>query len=182
MLDNLNIATPLAGNANFHAIMQVIREELALIDPARMLIYLFDTVDEALLDLLAEQFDMLGFNGWVLAETTEQKRELLKSSYNLHAIKGTPGGIEEGAKRLGFLDLVIEENTGAPVDALNPWAYFKVRYVLDINRSLPENAAGLLAGLINKYKGVGDILADFTFDLVPIEFLELPEIVIVEIT
>lgn len=163
MLDNLQIATPLANNENFHYIMQVIREELAMIDPKKFLIYLFDVVDASLLDSLAEQFDMLGYNGWVLAQNETQKRELLKSAFALHAIKGTPGGIEEVVARLGFPGIVVKENTGAPVDAINPWAYFTVQYVLPNERGLDQVEITNLLGLINAYKGAGDILGDFSF-------------------
>lgn len=181
MLDNLHIATPLAGNENFHAIIQVIREELERIDPAKHLVYLFDTVDASLLDLLAEQFDMLGFNGWILADTDAQKRELLKSSFYLHSIKGTPGGIEEVVTRLGFEGIIINENTGAPEGAENPWSYFTVTYVLPKDRAILANTSNQLVGLINKYKGAGDILADFNFALRPRENVGVVDRVILNV-
>lgn len=181
MLDNIQIATPLSGNENFHYIVQTVREELERIDPKRLLIYLFDTVDDVLLDNLAEQFDMLGTNGWILADTTEQKRELLKSAYVLHAVKGTPGGIREVAKRLGFQDIIISENSGAPEGAANPWAYFTVDYVLTDDRSLPENSVKALAGLIDRYKNARSILADFNFEANPIDVINLLDVVTVEI-
>lgn len=184
MPSEYNLATPLDANPNMQAFIQVVREELALIDFTRLFVYLFDTVDESLLDILAEQFDMLGYNGWVLAETPEQKRELLKSAFELHAIKGTPGGIREAVKRLGFQDIVIEENyeAGAPVGAPHPWAYFKVTYVLSDTRSLTANDSLHLVSFINSYKNVRSIMADFAFEQVTVEAMELPEIVTVEIT
>lgn len=175
MLDNLQIATPLANNSNYHAMIQVIREELAMIEPAKLLIYLFDTVDASLLDLLAEQFDMLGYNGWVLAQNETQKRELLKSAFALHAIKGTPGGIEEVINRLGFPGIVIEENTGAPMGATNPWSYFTVQYQLPDDRGINASEITNLIGLINTYKGAGDILGNFSFGLNKAEVLTLHE-------
>lgn len=163
MPDNHNLATPLNGNLNMQAYIEVLREELERIDPTKLFIFLFDTVDESLLDLLAEQFDMLGFNGWVLAETVEQKRELLKASFQLHSMKGTPAGIREVVRRLGFQDLIINERTGAPVDALNPWAYFTVQYVLSNSRTISEADAANLIGIIDKYKNARSVMADFSF-------------------
>ena len=170
-----NLATPLAGNVNMQAFIEVLQEELAAIDPTKLFIYLFDTVDESLLDRLAEQFDMLGFNGWVLAETVEQKRELLKASFELHSMKGTPAGIREVVRRLGFQDLIINERTGAPLEAINPWAYFTVQYVLSNSRTISTSDAANLIGLIDKYKNARSVLADFSFAIRQYEVLRVHE-------
>lgn len=143
--------------------VQVVREELARIDPAKFLVYLFDVVDEVFLDLLAEQFDMLGYSGWVLAQNADQKRELLKSAFELHAMKGTVGGIKEAVRRLGFPGIEVQENTGAPEGALYPWAYFNVAYVIPDDRAIDALEISNMIGLIEKYKNARSVLNELKF-------------------
>lgn len=163
MPNEIVLATPLNANKHSQAMVQVIREELARIDPAKFLVYLFDVVDEVFLDLLAEQFDMLGYSGWVLAQNADQKRELLKSAFELHAMKGTPGGIKEAVRRLGFPGIEVEENTGAPEGALYPWAYFNVAYVIPDDRAIDALEISNMLGLIEKYKNARSVLNELKF-------------------
>lgn len=170
MPSEFNLATPLAGNINMTAFVQVLREELERIDHKRLYVYLFETVDESLLDILAAQFDMLGYNGWILADTVQAKRELLKAAFELHILKGTPAGVIEVAKRLGFEGVELVEgwdnfNDGSPEPAINPWSHFKANYKLSDERSLNANAAQDLTGLVNNYKNARSILSSFEFTI-----------------
>lgn len=167
MPNEYNLATPLASNASMKAIVQVVREEIERIDYSRLFVYLFETVDESLLDILAAQFDMLGFNGWILADSVQAKRELLKGAFELHLLKGTPGGIREVVKRLGYLDVEIEEGwenftDGSTEPDINSWAYFRVKYLMPPDKPIDEDISNKLSGLINNYKNARSVLANFS--------------------
>jgi len=162
------IASALKNAKHLSSVDTLAKMRFDAIDTGKLLVSLFDTVDARLLDFLASQLDMLGYNGWILAETEQEKRELLKGAAHLHRIKGTPGGIREVVKRLGFLDVVIEEGwenftDDSPQPEINPWAYFRVLYVLPANKGVSEQLANNLIGLINAYKPVRSKLANFGF-------------------
>jgi len=182
MPNEFNLATPLANNPNITAIIQVVREELALIDFTKLLVYAFEIVDESLIDVLLEQFDMKGYNGEILADSVQAKRELLKSAFELHILKGTPGGIREVVKRLGFVDIKIIEgwenfDDGSPEPAVNSWSHFKVVYMLPDGREVTNLTAVDLAGLLGNYKNARSILANFSFGLPRTEALFITETV-----
>lgn len=169
MPDN-QIATPLQGVPHMVAFDELAKTRFSLIALENILVTMFDTVDSSLLDILAEQYDMLGYNGWILAENDTQKRELLKAAVGLKKIMGTPAGIREVIKRLGFLDVVIEEGwenftDGSDEPDTAPWAYFRVVYVLPGDKSITEDVATSLVGLINQYKNARSKLANFGFSI-----------------
>lgn len=59
------------------------------LDTDRLLVYLVDNVDASALPLLAEQFHILGNEGWLYAQTEQEKRNLIKNAIELHRYKGT---------------------------------------------------------------------------------------------
>jgi len=73
------------------------------------MIYLIDLVHPEALPLLAEQFDVLGYKGWALTNTDEERRELLKQAIELHKYKGTPWAVKEAIRRIGYTDITIIE-------------------------------------------------------------------------
>lgn len=63
---------------------------------------LVDIVPELLLPWQADEKSLTGADGWSLAVTDHQKRELIKAAIELHAYKGTPWSIREIMARLGY--------------------------------------------------------------------------------
>lgn len=59
------------------------------LDTNKLLVYLVDTVDASALPHLAEQFHILGNEGWLFAQTELEKRNLIKNAIELHRYKGT---------------------------------------------------------------------------------------------
>lgn len=84
-------------------------QRLSNFDLSPILVYLIDSVNESALYYLADQFSLLGYDGWSLAESEDQKRELIKSAIELHKHKGTPWSIREVCRRLGFGEVDIVE-------------------------------------------------------------------------
>lgn len=68
---------------------------------------LIDTVPALLLPWHADEYSLTGLDGWNLATSNYQKRELIKSAVELHAYKGTPWSIREIVRRLGFGEIDI---------------------------------------------------------------------------
>src|SRR5438067_1619782 len=85
-----------------------------------LLVYIVDQVRSEALPILAAQFDVLGFKGWALCNTDDDRRALIKRAIELHRYKGTPWAIKESLKSIGFTNVRIEEHTP------DHWAKFRV--------------------------------------------------------
>ena len=59
------------------------------LDTDALLVYLIDKVDESALVHLAEQFHIMGNEGWLQTKTETEKREIIKKAIELHRYKGT---------------------------------------------------------------------------------------------
>lgn len=110
-----------------------------------LLVYVIDQVDSNALPVLAEQFDVLGYRGWKLANTDADKRALIKKAIELHRYKGTSWAVSEAMKAIGFTDAQIIEHTGTS------WANFKVQL---FNQSVPITTQSIadLHKMIEEYK------------------------------
>jgi phage tail P2-like protein len=103
-----------------------------------------DQIDnEELLDLLGWQFHI---EGWDLAKSVEEKRQLIKNAIELHRYKGTKYALQKVLEALGLQGEVKEwfEYNGKPY-------HFKVDLGVQNRRITPELRDKLLR-LINDYK------------------------------
>lgn len=103
--------------------------------------YLFDLTPSVNLYDLADQFDVLGFKGWDLCLTEDDKRNLLKAAAELHRYIGTPYALKRAFKALGFYDIEVEQHVpflyndtfaydGSQTYGDSDWANFKI--VVDV--------------------------------------------------
>jgi phage tail P2-like protein len=122
-----------------------------------LLVYLIDTVDESALYYLAWQFDVLGYKGLHLATTTQQKRELIKKSIELHRFKGTVWAIKEALSAIGFPNAVVTEH-------ITHWATFKVVIDIGLSAATPQIIADV-ERMINEYKNARSHLYGIEFSL-----------------
>jgi hypothetical protein len=99
----------LAGDERFARLCELLNETLADLDLNAILVYLIDLVKAPLLPILADQFSLLDEAAWVLAESEDAKRNLIKGSAELHRYKGNPWAIREVVRRLGFGEIQIFE-------------------------------------------------------------------------
>ncbi|CAA9377452.1 MAG: FIG00698670: hypothetical protein [uncultured Gemmatimonadetes bacterium] len=94
------------------------RALLALLDrwdEIDLLVLLANRVDSAppeLLYPLAWQFGVTGVAGWDLADTEDNRRELIRRAIELHRRKGTPWAIREALRAVGFPEVEIVEGYG----------------------------------------------------------------------
>ena len=117
--------------------------------------------DESLLDLLAWQFHVEGYD---LAKTVEEKRNLVKNSIELHRYKGTKYAIEKVLETLNFGGSVTEwfEYDGK--------AYrFKIdlffNSLLEAGITLTPEVQEKLLDLINAYKNERSWLEELKFNV-----------------
>ena len=99
----------LASDERFAVLCELLDETLEGLDLNAMLVYLVDLVKPQLLANLADQFSLLDEAAWVLAESEEAKRSLIKNSAQLHRYKGTPWAIREIVRLLGFGEITLQE-------------------------------------------------------------------------
>lgn len=118
------------------------------LDLKPLMVLLIDHVDERLLNLLAEHFHLLDDEGWSLAKDNKEKREILKSSIEIHRLKGTKYAVERVLRLLNIDGKINEwfEYNGRPFN-------FKVLLNI-INGYISEVKIKKLKELINEYKNV----------------------------
>lgn len=105
----LQLPPALAGDERFALLLELLTDSLDDLDIDSMLVYLIDLVKPALLPVLADQFSLLDEAAWLLAESEDARRNLIKNSAELHRFKGTPWAIREVVRLLGFGEVVIQE-------------------------------------------------------------------------
>jgi len=106
--------------------------------------------DESLLDLLAWQFHVEGYD---LAKTVEEKRNLVKNAIELHRYKGTKYAVQKALSILGLTTEIVEWfETGGNL----PPHTFGIR-----TTSVPEDFKKILS-VINDYKRESAHLAILT--------------------
>lgn len=108
-LANQQLPPPLAGDQRFALLCELLDERLAELDLNVMLVYLIDLVKPSLLTVLADQFSLLDEAAWLLAESMDAKRSLIKNAAELHRFKGTPWAIREVIRLLGFGEVTLQE-------------------------------------------------------------------------
>jgi phage tail P2-like protein len=99
----------LAGDERFALLCELLDETFDTLDINAMLVYLVDLVKPQLLPFLADQFSLIDEAAWLLAESLDAKRNLIKSSAQLHRYKGTPWAIREVIRLLGFGEVTLQE-------------------------------------------------------------------------
>lgn len=84
-------------------------KRLNSLDKSQMMTGFTDLVPAGFLELLAEKWSVTGYDGWLLAESEDAKRKLIKRAVELHRYKGTPWAIREIIRQLGFGEVEILE-------------------------------------------------------------------------
>lgn len=109
------IPPAIAGDERFTLLLELLDESLAELDINAMLVYLVDLVKPRLLLYLADQFSLLDEAAWLLAESSDARRNLVKSAAELHRYKGTPWRIREVIRLLGFGEITLPEGLSGQI-------------------------------------------------------------------
>jgi len=142
----------------FAAWYRVIKDTLSEIDLSKLLIYIVDTCDASLLPYMAEQFDVLGYRGFKLAQTEADQREIIKRAIELHRYKGTEWAVKEALKSIGFADIELVK-TG-----FDHWAKFGLR-ITNQSVQLTDNALFDITQMVNEYKRAVCVLEEIRITL-----------------
>lgn len=145
-------------------------ERIFELDLSVLLIHDFDNVLSSILPALSEQFLVTGYRGWLLAETDEQKRTLLKNAIALHKTAGTPRAIILAMESVGFPNATVSENPPLYYDGT---AFYDGRETYSGRRTggftvtldpqkapVSQNQVSLIIELINVWKNTRSELLD----------------------
>lgn len=136
----------LAGDERFAILCELLQQEFDSLDLSPMLVYLVDVVPAQVLPHLAEQFHVMGLEGWRYARDDQEQRELIKRAIELHRYKGTPWAIEQVLVTLNLSGRVSEwyEYGGTP---------YRFRVDIELtDRGIDEATYDALVDLIREYK------------------------------
>lgn len=170
------LASGISQIEHLKAFDQMVEERMAQVDVEAVLIYLIDTVDVDALPSLAAQFDVLGYKGYGLAQTEQDKRNVIKKAIELHRYKGTPWSIKEALKAIGYYGATLEErlveqryhdgsfnHNGSQVHGPGHWADFRVTIDLGNTAGVTAQTASDAVKLILEYKNVRSRLRDVSY-------------------
>ena len=136
-MDDKNvIASAISDNELARAFSELVADRWDNWDLSEFLPYLVDTVAPSVLPYLADQFDIDGLQGFGMAETEQQQRDIIKKSIALHKFIGTPWAIREACRTVGFPIVILEEGvTAQPGGPESPedWARFRSTIYLNSN-------------------------------------------------
>lgn len=163
-MDNSVIASSLKPFEHFAIFEEMILHFFEEIDLTKLLVYLYDTAPVEYLDYLAEQMDMLGYNGWILADTEQKKRDLLKRATSIKQTLGTPYAIKQAAEALGIKgEIIINESLSFQYDGefqydgtmqygAGTWAIFTVMFSGSQNPGITEEKLSDFEKMIEQLK------------------------------
>lgn len=181
-----NLASSLQNIPHLAAFDKILKERFDNLDMSAILMYLIDTSPEPALYHLADQFNVLGYNGWLLAQTVEQKRSLIKNAIKLSSKKGTGYAIKEILKSVGFIDPELIVGVGIDHDGSyfrdgtityggGNWATFRAKIGIPDGRVIDEKAIEDITKFIAAYKSQRDHLLDITFKIYLADAIDLTE-------
>lgn len=175
MADSVVLADGLAVNPEWRIWCQVFSDMLAEIDLSKLLVYMIDTVDASVIPTLAEQFDVLGYNGMRMAQTEAAQRALLKNAIVLHKYKGTEWAITQALQSLGFTDIRLKKGLA---DGYDHWAKFGIE-ITNTNVVLTEQSVADITAVVNAYKRAVCVLEEISMTLQVNDTLNLDDLVLV---
>lgn len=128
-------------------------KEAFKVDLKKLLLCPVENVDETLLPILAKEGHIMGYEGWNLAKTNEQKQNLIKNSVQLHAKKGSMPTLKEALQTLN-IEAEIKE-----WDEYNGRiGHFRVEFLNIYDRGLDDNFEAEIKEMIKNYKPLTRIL------------------------
>lgn len=166
----MSLLPPTVADERFKILEQLIERLQALDHDLRLQIYYPQTVTAGALPHLAQQFNVWGLRGWRLAETEQQRRDLIEAAIELNRRSGTPYAILTAMEKVGYPDATIDEN---PPLYLNGWWQLNGEEILagkhlaafvvylDPERSdVSTDKVDLILALINEWKNARSALLD----------------------
>lgn len=133
--------------------LATLTERFSRLDLSTLLVYLVDLVGADLLPVLAEQMHVMGDEGWLLANTDDQRRTLIKRAVELHRYKGTVWAVKEVFGVLNVDVALVEWWQQQPAAA--PYTFALTAWV---NSNLLPGAPVLTAELYERLQRMVDMV------------------------
>lgn len=180
-MDDRIIASSVRDIEHIAVFDDIIKQRFDALDKDALFVYLIDIVKSPALIFLADQFDVLGFKGWALANTDADRRNLIKNAIRLHKKKGTPFAIKQAISSsiagVDYQDITILEHinlVGIFYDGIytyngsqhfgpGHWATFRVTIDATGMGPITADISYLIVQLILEYKNVRSWLVDLSY-------------------
>lgn len=163
--ENNILADSISGVPHLAAFDKVAFTRMNSVEIDSLLVYIIDTVPASALSTLADQFDVLGFRGYGLATTDEQRRTIIKQAIELKRYRGTVWAIKQAMINVGYTDAVLVEgvDTGDPD---TDWARFKIESDLGDTIGVDGISQSDLAKLVREYKPQRSVLEGVSYRII----------------
>jgi hypothetical protein len=164
MLDSQPILASSIAGGPLNIWDKVFAERMDSIDITPLMVYLIDVVPASILPQLADQLDVLGYKGWLLATNEEERRSVVKGAIQRKKYSGTPWAVKQALISVGYTQAEIIEGITVLYDGVfsydgtitygsNHWALFSVENLdLGETKGFDSSDLLLLRNLINEYK------------------------------
>lgn len=141
------------NDINLKIFDEMCEERFSQLDLDVLLVNIIDNLPSDALPHLAEQYHVMGNEGWLQCRNDKEKRELIKKSIEVHRYKGTKYALQKIFEMFGLEGVIKEwfETDGEPYT-----------FTVDIsfeNTGLDFDLLKKLEDLINEYKNVRSHLA-----------------------
>lgn len=158
------LADSIAGIPHLAAFDAMVNARMNAIEVEALLIYVIDSVSASALPLLARQFDVEGFQGYGLATTDEQRRQIIKRAIEFKRYRGTVWAIKEAMQTVGYTGATLIEgvDTGDPD---TDWARFKIESELGDTIGVGGVVEAELAKLVREYKPARSYLEGISYTI-----------------
>jgi phage tail P2-like protein len=156
--NNTVLADSISYVPHLQAFDLLVKQRFTELELDKLLVYIIDTVPAAAIPYLADQFDVLGYKGFRLAQTEAAQREVIKRSIELHRYKGTLWAVREALTSIGYGAAIIQENVdGAP---------YTFRITIDLGtQMLSESSIEDIEKMIDEYKNIRSHLLDLSYTI-----------------
>ena len=143
---------------------EICEERFSKIDIDTLLVIIIDNLPTDALPHLAEQYHITGNEGWLHANTENEKRALIKNAIKIHRYKGTKYALLEIFNTLNLMGTITEwfEYGGKPYN-------FRVRF--DTNKLFEEKFEKEILDLIHENKNVRSVLECLVLHLITKQLL-----------
>lgn len=153
------------------------------LDLSCLIPYLIDTAPVLALPYIAQAFDILGYKGWIFADTEQKQRDLLKIALQLNKYAGTPQSIIDALNSIGITGVEIEEGLSIKYDGevfydgsitygSGSWADFAV--IIDASNFTTIDATAItnMTGVVLAWKNARSTLVGIWFGVNFIDTLQ----------
>ncbi|WP_329505910.1 phage tail protein [Haemophilus parainfluenzae] len=154
-------------------------KRLNRLDKSQIMTSFVDLVPTEFLELLAEKWSVTGYDGWLLAESEDAKRKLIKRAVELHRYKGTPWAMREIIRQLGFGEVEIIEglynqNYQGNIQYNGIFTYHDTRkwahYVVLLKQPVTQDQADLLRKTLRVFAPARCVLASLDYQQVALRY------------